>query len=158
MVFEFSRWIFKANTSVLTGGQQRDVDPDGRGGRVTAEAGAASPQTRNTSSPLKPEGVKEQILPWNFQKREDPPDLRPLQGTEVLALCLFSFLATLPLTEFPGQGSDASYGCDCCCSCGNIGSLTRCTGLGIKPVSQRAQDAADPVAPERELQKFSCSE
>ena len=49
--------------------------------------------------------------------------------------------------EFLGQGSDLSHSCDLCHSCSNAGSLTHCLGLGIKPVSQWSQDAADPVVP-----------
>ena len=56
--------------------------------------------------------------------------------------------------EFLGQGSDLSHSCDLCRSCGNPGSLTRCAGLGIKPASQRFQDTAVPIAPQRELRNF----
>lgn len=32
--------------------------------------------------------------------------------------------------------------------------VTRCSGLGIEPESQRSQDAAHPVSPQRELLLF----
>ena len=51
--------------------------------------------------------------------------------------------------EFPGQGSDRSRSCNLSHSC-NARSLTDCAGLGIKPVSQRPQDIANPIALQRE--------
>ena len=63
----------------------------------------------------------------------------------------FSFLAIPWHIEFRGQGSDLSHSCDLSFSYGNAGSLTLCTGLGIKLVSQRSRDAADPLVPQREL-------
>ena len=36
-------------------------------------------------------------------------------------------------------------------SCGDTRSLTHCVGPGIEPVSQGSRDAADPIAPQREL-------
>ena len=53
--------------------------------------------------------------------------------------------------EFPGQGSDLSCSSDLSQSYSQAGSLTHCAGLGIKPLSQRFQDAADPFAPQQEL-------
>ena len=53
--------------------------------------------------------------------------------------------------EISGQGSDLSHSCDLSCNRDNVGSLTHCARPGIKPVSQCSQDAADPVAPQREL-------
>ena len=51
--------------------------------------------------------------------------------------------------EFLGQGSDPSCSFDlsCYCICSNTGSLTHSTGLGIEPVSQHSQDAANPIVP-----------
>ena len=51
-----------------------------------------------------------------------------------------------------GQGSDLSHSCDLSRSCGNAGSLTHCARLGIEPVSQTSQEAADLAAPQWELQ------
>ena len=53
--------------------------------------------------------------------------------------------------EFLGQGSDLSHSCNLSC-CYSTRALNHCAGLGIEPVSQSSQDAADPVAPQRELQ------
>ena len=53
--------------------------------------------------------------------------------------------------ELLGQGSDLSHGSDLSRSWGNTGSLTHCARLGIEPVSQHSQDAANPTAPEQEL-------
>ena len=55
--------------------------------------------------------------------------------------------------ELPDQGSDPSHSCNLSHSCRNTGSLTHCAGLGIEPASQYSQDAADPVAPQWELQE-----
>ena len=63
------------------------------------------------------------------------------------------FLTALQHMEFPGQGSDLSCNCSPNHSCGNAGSPTCCASLGIEPVSQGSQDAADPVVPQWELQK-----
>ena len=49
--------------------------------------------------------------------------------------------------EFLGQGSDPSQRCHQCYSLGNTKSLTHCTGLGMKPVSQHSRDATNPVRP-----------
>ena len=54
--------------------------------------------------------------------------------------------------EFPGQGSDPSHSCHLSSSCGHTASLTYSSGLSIEAVSQRSQDAAKPVVPQRELQ------
>lgn len=69
-----------------------------------------------------------------------------------LLLCLFSFLAALWPMEFPGLGSDLSRSFDLHHSCGNVGSITHCDRLGIEPASWCYRDAADPMAPQRELQ------
>ena len=50
---------------------------------------------------------------------------------------------------------DPSHICDLSHSCGNAGSLTHCAGPGIKPASQRSQDATDPVVPQQELLGFN---
>ena len=62
----------------------------------------------------------------------------------MLIFFFFSFLATPWHTEFSGQGSDLGCSCALCSNCGNTGSLTHCTRLGIEPASQCAQDTADP--------------
>ena len=49
--------------------------------------------------------------------------------------------------EFPDQGSDRSHSLYLSCSCGNVRSSTQCAGLGIEHVSQRSQDAVNPIAP-----------
>ena len=49
---------------------------------------------------------------------------------------------------FPGQGSDLS----CSYHLGSsLGCLTHCAGPGIEPVSQRSQEAVNPLAPQLEL-------
>lgn len=53
--------------------------------------------------------------------------------------------------ELPGQGSDLSRSCDLSYSCGNAGSWTHCARPGVEHVSQHSQEAADSVAPQREL-------
>ena len=58
----------------------------------------------------------------------------------------FFFLAASWHMEFPGWGSGLS------CSCSNTRSLTHCAGPVIEPVSQCSQDAANPIAPQWELQ------
>lgn len=67
-------------------------------------------------------------------------------------LSFFFFLATPWHVEFPSQGSDLSHSCDLCCTWGNTGSLTHCTGPGIELVSQLSQDAANPTRPQQKLQ------
>ena len=52
--------------------------------------------------------------------------------------------------ELPGQGSDLSHSRDLGHSC-NARSLSHCAGLGIEPASQRSQDAAHPILPQREF-------
>ena len=41
--------------------------------------------------------------------------------------------------KFLGQGSNLSHSCDLRHSCGNAGSLTHCTGPGIKPALLQGQ-------------------
>ena len=41
--------------------------------------------------------------------------------------------------KFLGQGSNSSHSCDLHYSCGNPGSLTHCTGLGIEPAPAQRQ-------------------
>ena len=53
--------------------------------------------------------------------------------------------------EVPSQGSDLRCHVELSHSCSNVGSLTHCAGLGIEPVSQLSQNAADPIAPQCEL-------
>ena len=70
----------------------------------------------------------------------------------------FLFFGCPVVHEFPGQGSAPRCSCDLLHSCGNVGSLTHCAGLGIEPASQLSRDTADPVAPQWELQvQDSCS-
>ena len=57
----------------------------------------------------------------------------------------FSFLATSRHVEFLAQGSGQSCSCNLSHSCSNAGSLIHSAGPGIKHVSQRSQDAADPI-------------
>ena len=64
----------------------------------------------------------------------------------------FSFWATPRHMEFLDQGSDLSRSLCLSCRCSSAGSLTRCAGPGIEPVSQHPQDAANPVAAQWELQ------
>lgn len=78
--------------------------------------------------------------------------LQPLPSPAVCAelpilFCLFVFsIFGLPEAYgFRGQRADPSY------SCGNVGSLTHCTCLGIEPVSQHSQEAANLVGAQREL-------
>ena len=70
-----------------------------------------------------------------------------------IIIIFFPFLATPWHTDFLGQGSDPSRSRELRRSCGNTGSLTHCAGLGIEPVSQCFQDAADPVVPQWECLK-----
>ena len=55
------------------------------------------------------------------------------------------FLATPQPMESQGQRSDPSHSPDPSRGCSNAGSLTHCAGPGIKPASQRSQDAANPI-------------
>ena len=55
--------------------------------------------------------------------------------------------------ELPGQGSDLSHSLELSRSCSNARSSTHCARLGIKLESQHSQGAADPTAPQWELQK-----
>ena len=52
--------------------------------------------------------------------------------------------------ELLAQGSDPSYSCNLSRRCGKAGFPTHYAGPGIEPVSQRFQDAADPIAPQQE--------
>ena len=76
-----------------------------------------------------------------LQKLNPPPAALESQPFEEISLRpttpppFFSFLAALWHMEFPGQGSDLSHGCILSHSCSSTGSLTHCTGPGIKPVS-----------------------
>ena len=69
------------------------------------------------------------------------------KGQGLLFFIFFLPLATLRHMAFPGHRSDLNCSGDLSCSCGNGGSLNHRGGLGIKPVSQCSQDAADPIAP-----------
>ena len=53
--------------------------------------------------------------------------------------------------EFLDQGSDPSCSHDLSRGYSNARSLTHCAGPGIEPECQRFQNAADPLAPQREL-------
>ena len=55
------------------------------------------------------------------------------------------FLASPQPMESQGQRSDPSHSPDPSRGCSNAGSLTHCAGPGIKPASQRSQDAANPI-------------
>ena len=54
---------------------------------------------------------------------------------------------------FPSQRSDQSHSCDIRHSCGNIRSLTHCSGLGVKTASLGSRGTNSPFAPLQELQK-----
>ena len=56
--------------------------------------------------------------------------------------------------EFLGQGSDLSYNHDLGRSCGHARSINHSAGPGIEPVSQHSQDAADPIASQKELHVY----
>ena len=60
----------------------------------------------------------------------------------------FSFLAALWHMEFPGQGWYPSFSCDLSHNRSSTGSLTYWARLGIEPVSQCSQDAADLISPQ----------
>jgi len=49
------------------------------------------------------------------------------------------------------QGSDLSHSCELSHSCGNAWILKPLCQARIQPASQRSQDAADPIVPQREL-------
>ena len=66
-------------------------------------------------------------------------------------LTILFFLATPGHMEFLGQGSELSHSCNLSCSYSNARSLTHYAWPGIKPASQGSQDAANLLAPEREL-------
>ena len=54
---------------------------------------------------------------------------------------------------FLGQGSKPSSNCNVRHSCGNAGSLTYYTSLGIEPKSCLCRDTIDPLMPWWEHQK-----
>ena len=68
-----------------------------------------------------------------------------------LLILFFFFLAAPRPMEFLSQGSDLSLSCGLSRSCSNTRSLTQCAGPGIKPASQRSQDATGPGAPHWDL-------
>ena len=61
------------------------------------------------------------------------------------------FFLFWPHREFPGQGSDRSCSCSLHRRCGTAGGGG---GGGVEPASQRSQDNADSIAPQRELHPF----
>ena len=78
-----------------------------------------------------------------------------LYETDVLPFFFFShFWPPLWHIELLGQGSDLNHIRDLRLSCGNARSLTHCAGLGIEPMSQCCQDAANPIAPQWELRTY----
>ena len=73
----------------------------------------------------------------------------------------FFFFSHLTAFGVPGPGIRSKHSCnlnhsccDLCHSCSNPGSLTDCARLGIELASQCSRDAADPIAPQQELQDF----
>ena len=68
-----------------------------------------------------------------------------------LALLFFSFLVSLHLVEFPGQGSDPRCSCNVCYSCGNTRPFNPLCWVGIEPASWYCRDAADSALPQWEL-------
>ena len=76
-----------------------------------------------------------------------------LKTTKYCTYTFFFFLFWPPLGIWSSQGqeSDLSHSPDLSCRCGNMGSLTHCARARIKPVSQRSQNAADPIAPQWEV-------
>ena len=54
----------------------------------------------------------------------------------------------------PGPGIRSEHRCNPSRSCGNTGSLAYCARPRIEPVIQGSQDAAGPIAPQRELQNW----
>ena len=71
--------------------------------------------------------------------------------SQARCVLLFPFLAALQHMALLGQGSDPSHSCDLSHSCSITESLAHCARLGIEPVSQGSQDAADPAEPQQEL-------
>ena len=75
-----------------------------------------------------------------------------LHLTPELWQCQILFLAGGPIpghVEFPDQQAVVS---DLSHSCSNARTLTHCAEQGTEPSSQHSQDAANPVAPQQELQ------
>ena len=70
-------------------------------------------------------------------------------------LTFFFPSATPWYMELPSQGSDPIHSHKLSRSCSNAGSLTHCARRGIEPASQCSQDAADPIAPQQELQHLA---
>ena len=62
-----------------------------------------------------------------------------------LLLLLLSFLAALRHVEFLDQGSDQSCSFNLSLGCGNARFLAHCAWPGMEPLSQRSQDAIDPI-------------
>ena len=54
-----------------------------------------------------------------------------------MVLFCFVFGHIQGICKFPGQGSNLSHSYNLRHSHGNVGYLTHCTGLGIKPASQQ---------------------
>ena len=63
---------------------------------------------------------------------------------------LFFFGYTHGIWKFPVQRLNPSCSYDLCYSCGSSGSLTHCTGLGVKPVPQQP-----PEPPQRQHRIFN---
>ena len=66
---------------------------------------------------------------------------------------LFSFFGYPMAYGAPRWGSNPSSSCNLNWSCGNPRSLNHCDRPGIEPASQCSQDIADPLVPQRELQR-----
>ena len=64
-------------------------------------------------------------------------------------LFFFFFLAASWYVELLGQGSYLIHSLNLSHSCGNGRSLTDCSSLGIKPMTQCSQDATNPIAHSR---------
>ena len=76
-------------------------------------------------------------------------------NSQFISLSVSLFLATLRHVEFPGQESDLSHSCKPSHCHSNTGSLTHCVRTEIEPASQCSQDAANLIAPQKELQSIS---
>ena len=74
-----------------------------------------------------------------------------LPGIMTYLTSFFLLLAAPWHVEFPGQGSVPIHSCNLCCSCGGAGSLTRCAGSGMEPVSRCCRDIAGSIASQWEL-------
>ena len=73
------------------------------------------------------------------------------QEVPILFFFSFHFWPPCSIWKLLGQGSDLSHSHNLSRSCGNAGTLTHCTRLGIEPATQCSQDAADPIIPQREI-------